>query len=66
MSKKGALRKISFEEAKEEDLERFLKLSYADRWRALEALRRLNYGEDVLKPMKKTITIISRNNKLIN
>jgi len=64
MAKKGILRKISFEEAKEEeDLERFLKLSYADRWRELEALRRFNYGEEVLKPMKRIITIIYRNNK---
>jgi hypothetical protein len=63
MQKKGSLRKISFEEAKNEDRNYSLKLSYAERWRALEELRILNYGKDVLQPMKRIIKVISRNNK---
>ncbi len=66
MATKGVLRKISFEQAKEEEQERFLKLSYADRWREVEAMRRLNYGDEALKPMKKIITIVSRNNKPVS
>jgi hypothetical protein len=63
MAKKGSLRKISFEEARNEDREYFLSLSSADRWKELETLRRLNYSKEVLQPMKRIITVISRNNK---
>lgn len=57
---KKQIRVLSHEESDKEDLDWFLNLSPTEKLREVQRLRIQNYGKDILKPIKKVITIISK------
>lgn len=57
--KKKQIKVLTHEEAEQEDQEWFMSLSPTEKMREVQRLRVLNYGKEVLKPIKKIITIVS-------
>jgi hypothetical protein len=61
MKGKSVIRKINYQTAKAERAAYFLNLSPAERVKYLQHLRKLNLGNVADEPIKKIISVISRN-----